>query len=90
MTKEKKVEAERESSVSYSSVSDSELESDESEQEAQYERVPRTTSWERKEDEEHLHYLLPLKESHGRLIQQQPTRLPQKGWLKASHSLIIK
>ncbi len=54
--------------------------SDEKEQE--YERLPRPSTWEPGGGEKKgLHYLLPLKANHGRLIQQDPTHIAQpRGW----------
>ena len=46
-----------------------------------YEKTPRVIPWEEEDEEtEHkLHYLLPLKESHGRLVHQKPTVLTMQG-----------
>ena len=53
--------------------------SDEEEQE--YERVPRSSTWELGGGSEakDLHYWLPLKANHGRLIHQEPTHIQPKG-----------
>ena len=46
-----------------------------SEEELEFEAAPRASKWGRRENQE-LHYLLPLKGKHGRLIQQEPTFVP--------------
>ena len=53
--------------------------SDEEEQE--YERVPRSSTWDQGggDEEKGVHYLLPLKADHSRLIQQDPTHIQLKG-----------
>ena len=43
--------------------------------EAEFEAIPRTSRWGGNEEQE-LHYLLPLKGKHGRLIHQEPTVVP--------------
>lgn len=49
-----------------------------SEEEAEFEVTPRASKWEGGEggENQELHYLLPLKGKHGRLIQQEPTLIP--------------
>ena len=48
-----------------------------SEEEAEFEVAPRASKWgERGGENQELHYLLPLKGKHGRLIQQEPTLIP--------------
>ena len=47
-----------------------------SEEEAEFEATPRTSKWGAGGENEELHYLLPLKGKHGRLIQQEPTLVP--------------
>ena len=42
-----------------------------SEEEAEFEATPRASKWGGNEKQD-LHYLLPLKGSHGRLIHQEP------------------
>lgn len=51
-------------------IANEELESGD---EAEYEKLPRQTEW----DKKNLHYLLPLKATHGTLIPQAPTQLEQ-------------
>lgn len=46
-----------------------------SEEEAEFEAAPRASKWEGSGKQE-LHYLLPLKGKHGRLILQEPTLVP--------------
>lgn len=48
--------------------------------EAEYERAPRPSIGEPKGDnEKRVHYLLPLKAAHGKLILQEPAQLECKG-----------
>ena len=49
-----------------------------SEEEAEFEAAPRTSKWEGGGggDNQEVHYLLPLKGKHGRLIHQEPTLIP--------------
>jgi hypothetical protein len=49
-----------------------------SEEEAEFEATPRASKWEGEGggENQELHYLLPLKGKHGRLIQQEPTLIP--------------
>lgn len=50
-----------------------------SEEEAEFEATPRASKWEgggKGGENQELHYLLPLKGKHGRLIQQEPTLIP--------------
>lgn len=50
---------------------------EDSEGEAEFEATPRPSKWAReKEEKQELHYLLPLKGRHGRLIQQEPAVMP--------------
>ena len=42
-----------------------------SDEEAEFEAIPRTSKWGGNEEQE-LHYLLPLKGKHGQLIHQEP------------------
>jgi hypothetical protein len=51
--------------------------------EAEYERAPRPSTWERDGDKQGLHYLLPLKATQGKLILQEPTHLDCKGQILA-------
>ena len=46
-----------------------------SEEEAEFEAIPRTSRWGGNEEQE-LHYLLPLKGKHGQLIHQEPMVVP--------------
>lgn len=50
-----------------------------SSEEAEYEKVPRPSSWASRGDKKGVHYLLPLKATHGKLILQEPTELEGKG-----------
>lgn len=45
------------------------------EKEAEFEAIPRTPRWGGNE-KQNLHYLLPLKGKHGRLIHQEPIVVP--------------
>lgn len=53
---------------------------EDSEEEAEFEATPRASKWggrgEGGGESQELHYLLPLKGKHGRLIQQKPTLIP--------------
>lgn len=52
------------------------------EEEQEYERVPRSSTWDQGGgggEKKGVHYLLPLKADHGRLIQQDPTHIQPKG-----------
>lgn len=46
-----------------------------SEKEVEFEAIPRTSKWGGNEEQE-LHYLLPLKGKHGQLIHQKPMVVP--------------
>ena len=50
-------------------------EQEDSEEEAEFEATPRVSKWGESAKGD-LHYLLPLKGEHGRLIQQEPTHIP--------------
>lgn len=50
-----------------------------SSEEAEFEKVPRPSSWKTKGEQKGVHYLLPLKATHGKLILQEPTLLESKG-----------
>ena len=51
-------------------------------EEQEYERVPRPSMWDAEQGgKKGLHYLLPLKANHGKLIQQDPTLLQPRGRL---------
>ena len=54
---------------------DSNSEHEDCEKEAEFEATPRISKWGESEKGD-LHYLLPLKGKHGRLIQQEPTIVP--------------
>lgn len=54
---------------------DRDPEQEDSEKEAEFEATPRVSKWGESEQGD-LHYLLPLKGKHGRLIQQEPTIVP--------------
>ena len=45
-------------------------------EEAEFEATPRQSKWGGVAEKQDLHYLLPLKGKHGRLIQQEPTLVP--------------
>ena len=49
-------------------------EQEDSEEEAEFEATPRVSKW-GESAEGDLHYLLPLKGKHGKLIQQEPTHV---------------
>ena len=44
-------------------------------EEAGYEKTPRPSAWEGRDEKGSVHYLLPLKAERGRLIHQEPTHL---------------
>ena len=56
------------------------------EKEAEFEATPRPSKWEGGGENQELHYLLPLKGKHGRLIQQQPTVITTAEDSKITHS----
>ena len=43
--------------------------------EAEFEKMPRPSTWELKAEKKGVRYLLPLKATHGKLILQEPTGL---------------
>ena len=66
-----------------------EREGSSSSDEAEYERVPRPSTWESKSDKKRVHYLLPLKATHGKLILQEPTQLQRKGQSNVCGVLVL-
>ena len=60
---------------------------DTSDEEAEYEKAPRLSAWDPDDKKKGVHFLLPLKASKGKLIQQEPMQLANEGLSLVPHTV---